>query len=100
MFSGPAWIGLTLAVDVWVFSETVLHVLELFDAIHSLWLGFGVDEAREGRFEVFTTWSVGHSTEALRVESAMYISLSRNEVAGSVRLMRLRREHDSLGNPS
>ena len=36
---------LTLAVDLRVLPEAILHSLEFLHAVHPLWLGFRVDEA-------------------------------------------------------
>jgi len=54
-----------------VLPETILHSLELFHAIHTLRFGFRVDETRKGGFEVLSTWSICHTSEAL------FVSISR-----------------------
>lgn len=57
---------LTLAVNVGMFPETVLHRLELFDAIHPLGFLVAVYETGKGGLEVFTAGALGHPAEALR----------------------------------
>jgi hypothetical protein len=57
---------LTLAVNVGMFPETILHRLELFDAIHSLGFLVAVYETGKGGLEVFTAGALGHPAEALR----------------------------------
>jgi hypothetical protein len=58
---------LTLAVDVRVGAEALLHVLELLDALDTLRLFLRVDEAREGCPELGAARAVGHATETLQV---------------------------------
>lgn len=59
--------GRTVAVDVRVLAEALLHAAELVDAIDALGLGLGVDKAREGRLEVLAAGPVGHAAEARAV---------------------------------
>ena len=58
---------LTLAVDIGMCPETVLHGLELLDAVHPLGLLLAEDEARKGGFELFSTRSLCHTPEALHI---------------------------------
>jgi hypothetical protein len=48
-----------------MFPETILHRLELFDAIHSLGFLVAVNETGKGGLEVFTARALGHPAEAL-----------------------------------
>jgi hypothetical protein len=49
-----------------MFPETILHRLELFDAIHALGFLVAVYETGKGGLEVFTAGALGHPAEALR----------------------------------
>jgi hypothetical protein len=69
---------LTLAVNVGMFPETILHRLELFDAIHALGFLVAVYETGKGGLEVFTAGALGHPAEALSSRGG-FGSWSRSE---------------------
>lgn len=57
-----------------------MYLLELVNAVHALGLGVRVDEATERGLELFTTWSVGHASQA----RAIPVDLARLWVEGAL----------------
>ena len=68
---------LTFSIDVGVFSETILHGLELFYTVDTLGFLLRVDETGKGGLEVFPTGTLGHPAEALRQNESGRVESSR-----------------------
>lgn len=60
-------------INLGVATETVLHVLELVNAVDTLGLGFGENEAAECLLEFLATWAIGHAAKT----GAIPVDLSR-----------------------
>ena len=59
-------------------TETVLHVLEMLDAINALWLGLRKYKAAKGLLEFLAAWTISHASET----GAVPIDLARALIKG------------------